>query len=172
MDTVQTIEDLERQLATRDAEIVALREHLDRQHAQLGELFQINPVPLFVVDRKHIVRNANTRALGALGLTKDKVVRQPFLDLVDASWHRRATEHLTAAQNGQRTTSEIGLVTCDGKTLFARLESMQFEDRTRVAILVAVLVLAQDPANLQLVGDTYDRRVDRVRALSTRYGRT
>ncbi|MFT7519337.1 MAG: PAS domain S-box-containing protein [Kiritimatiellia bacterium] len=171
MEPEQTIRELKRQIADRDATIEHLQSHLARTRAQMDELFKVNPVPLFVVDAKMQIQNANERALGALGFSADSLTGQPFLQVIDPAWHARATDHLAEVHTGKRRSTEIGLATCEGKTLFARLESMALDDNDRALTLVAVLVLAQDPANLQLVGDTFDRRLDRVRTLSTRYDR-
>lgn len=162
---------LEASLAERDAEIARLAALLEANQLRLERLFQANPVPLFVLSRGGTVLNANRRALATLGLARSRVVGQPFDAWVDPAWQARTGEHLELAQEHGTHAGEAGLLTRDGKTLLARLETTSVEDEAGAVLLVAVLVLTESAENLRLVGDTYDAAMDRVRTFSDAYGR-
>lgn len=150
-------------------------EHADlqAQRDRLLRLFQASPVPQFVLDPAGIVLHTNRRARHTVGHTAEALQGSPFLDLVDPAWKPALLRRMERVRVERLSLSaDTGLMTADGKTLFARLEATRVDDPGGPLLLVAVLVLTEDTANLQLVGDTFDTTRDRVRALSARYDRS
>jgi len=148
-------------------------EDLAARHDRLQRLFQANPVPLFVLDAHGDVILCNRRARHTVGRSAASLDRCPFVDLVDPSWRASTARRLEQArQNGARHAADTGLLTTDGKTLFARVEIIPVDEPGGRLLQVAVLVLTEDSANLRLVGDTFDTTRDRVRAASADYDRS
>lgn len=143
------------------------------QRDRLERLFQATPVPLFVLDAEGGILHANHRARHTLGRTAGALATTRFEALVDPAWRRRTLACLGSALDEDRPrAADAGLLTSDGKTLFARLEVIPIAEPGGHVLLVALLVLTEDTANLHLVGDTFDTTRDRVRALSERYDRS
>lgn len=152
-------------MTANDAELRAERDRLER-------LFQATPVPLFVLDEARHIVGANRRARHTVGRSAGALDGTPFVELVDPSWRTRTLELLRQAGEGRGPcTTDTGLLTSDGKTLFARMEAQHLPEPDAGVTLVALLVLTEDTANLHLVGDTFDTTRDRVRAVSERYDR-
>lgn len=133
---------------------------------RLERLFQVTPVPLFVLDVDRAIVHANHRARHTVGRSESSLMGTPFTELVDPSWRKGLDSRLAA--DAPPCTVETGLLTADGKTLYARVEAIPVDAEH---LLLAVLVLTEDSRNLRLVGDTFDTTRDRVRALSADYDR-
>jgi PAS domain S-box-containing protein len=164
------VEDAASRVAALEARIQALEAERGARSTRLARLFEANPVPLFVVGPASRVVDANQGALHVLGRTRDTVLGRPFLELLDPAWRERGSHHLAQARAG-RAVGELGLLTTDGKALFARLETVVVPDEGGNLLLLAVLVLDQDRDRARAMGDALQDARDRVRAFSDRYPR-
>jgi PAS domain S-box-containing protein len=131
---------------------------LENERAKFAGFFDLAPVGYFVLDHLSVVEEANQTGTDLLGVTKDKVLFQPFKKFIDPSYFEGFYGFLSRMKsNSEKQSCEIKVVEKSAKLMYLRLEGRAVKNRVSAKVqyyVTAIDITENKLAQQRLISTT------------------
>jgi two-component system, OmpR family, phosphate regulon sensor histidine kinase PhoR len=129
---------------------------LEDLHHRYRHLYDQVPVLDFELDSQHSVASANRKACVSLGVTNDRLVGLPLVELATPDRREELTAALTRMSGGSIVPFETRLRSADGSVIDVVLHACKAQDATRSGLRVVGLDVTARREAEQLVDQSLD----------------
>jgi PAS domain S-box-containing protein len=129
------------ELEMQNVELRRIQAEMEAYQERYFDLYHLAPVGYFTLSEKGLILEANLTATTMLDVARDSLVRQPITRFIlkeDQDTYYRHRKHLF--ETGESQTCELHMVTQDGTSFWARLDStvVKYSDSETQSRLVII----------------------------------